>query len=75
MSLFNEVVASLRKMHSCIIFMNWTVLILMIILTCFSAMAVALGNLYHDDLDVNVEDVAGVMAASSVLGFKNLIDR
>ncbi|KAL5015976.1 hypothetical protein ScPMuIL_005565 [Solemya velum] len=39
-----------------------------------TAMAVALGNLYHDELDVNTEDVAGVLAAASVLGFKTLID-
>lgn len=38
------------------------------------AMAIALGNLYHDDLDVDLSDVAGVLAAASALGFKQLMD-
>ena len=40
---------------------------------CFPAMAIALGNLYHDDIDVDKEQVAGVLAAASVLQFKALI--
>ena len=39
----------------------------------FSAMAIALGNMYHDDIDVDVEQVAGVLAAACVLQFKALI--
>lgn len=35
-------------------------------------MAVALGNLYHDELEVELEEVANVLAAASVLGFKAL---
>lgn len=35
-------------------------------------MAVALGNLYHDELDVDLEDVANVLAASSQIGYKAL---
>ena len=31
------------------------------------AMAVALGNLYHDDVEVNTDDLAGVLAAASAL--------
>lgn len=38
----------------------------------FPAMAVALGNLYHDEVEVEVEDVANVLACASVLGFKAL---
>ncbi|CAG2196476.1 BTBD16 [Mytilus edulis] len=37
-----------------------------------TAMAVALGNLYHDELDVDLEDVANVLAASSQIGYKAL---
>nr|XP_022344793.1 uncharacterized protein LOC111137576 isoform X4 [Crassostrea virginica] len=37
-----------------------------------TAMAVALGNLYHDELEVELEEVANVLAAASVLGFKAL---
>lgn len=37
-----------------------------------TAMAVALGNLYHDEVEVEVEDVANVLACASVLGFKAL---
>ena len=36
-------------------------------------MAIALGNMYHDDIDVDVEQVAGVLAAACVLQFKALI--
>ncbi|XP_061180078.1 BTB/POZ domain-containing protein 16-like isoform X2 [Saccostrea echinata] len=39
-----------------------------------TAMAVALGNLYHDDLEVELEEVANVLASASVLGFKALQD-
>ncbi|XP_070212447.1 BTB/POZ domain-containing protein 16-like isoform X2 [Littorina saxatilis] len=38
------------------------------------AMAIALGNLYHDDLDVDLNDVAGVLAAAAALGFKQLME-
>ncbi|KAK7498435.1 hypothetical protein BaRGS_00010389 [Batillaria attramentaria] len=38
------------------------------------AMAIALGNLYHDDLDVDLSDVAGVLAAAAALGFKQLVE-
>lgn len=38
------------------------------------AMATALGNLYHDDLDVELSDVAGVLAAAAALGFKQLME-
>ncbi|GFN84169.1 BTB/POZ domain-containing protein 16-like [Plakobranchus ocellatus] len=38
------------------------------------AMAIALGNLYHDDLDVDLSDVAGVLAAAAALGFKQLME-
>ncbi|OWF40204.1 BTB/POZ domain-containing protein 16-like isoform X4 [Mizuhopecten yessoensis] len=38
------------------------------------AMAVALGNMYHDEQEVNREDVVGVLAASSYLGCKSLMD-
>lgn len=37
-----------------------------------TAMAVALGNLYHDEVEVELEDVANVLACASVLGFKAL---
>ena len=37
-------------------------------------MAIALGNLYHDDLDVDLSDVAGVLAAAAALGFKQLME-
>ena len=37
-------------------------------------MAVALGNLYHEDIDVHVEDVANVLAAASAIGYKSLMD-
>ena len=43
-------------------------------LHCSVAMAIALGNLYHDDLDVDQSDVAGVLAAADVLGFKQLME-
>ena len=39
----------------------------------FSAMAITLGNLYHEDVDVDVEQVAGVLAAACILQFKALI--
>ncbi|XP_069139506.1 BTB/POZ domain-containing protein 16-like isoform X2 [Argopecten irradians] len=38
------------------------------------AMAVTLGNLYHDEQEVNREDVVGVLAAASYLGCKSLMD-
>ncbi|XP_076460302.1 BTB/POZ domain-containing protein 16-like isoform X2 [Babylonia areolata] len=37
------------------------------------AMAIALGNLYHDDLDVDLSEVAGVLAAANILGFRQLV--
>ena len=33
-------------------------------------MAITLGNLYHEDVDVDVEQVAGVLAAACILQFK-----
>lgn len=36
------------------------------------AMAIALGNLYHENIDVEVSDVVGVLAAAHVLNYKNL---
>lgn len=39
-----------------------------------TAFAIALGNLYHDDLDVDLSDVAGVLAAAAALGFKQLME-
>ncbi|XP_067656682.1 BTB/POZ domain-containing protein 16-like isoform X2 [Haliotis asinina] len=38
------------------------------------AVAVALGNLYHDELEVDVDDVAGVLAVASILDFKSLVN-
>lgn len=38
------------------------------------AMAVALGNLYHGDLEVEVEDAASVLAAAAVIGFGPLME-
>lgn len=38
-----------------------------------TAMAITLGNLYHEDVDVDVEQVAGVLAAACILQFKALI--
>lgn len=38
------------------------------------AFAVALGNLYHDDLDVELENVSSVLAAASALGYKGLME-
>lgn len=38
------------------------------------AMAIALGNLYHDEIDVELNQVAGVMAAADALGFQQLIE-
>ena len=37
-----------------------------------TAMAVALGNLYHDDIEVDVRDLSGVLAAAHVLEFELL---
>jgi len=37
-----------------------------------TAMAVALGNLYHDDTEVDVRDLSGVLAAAHVLEFELL---
>ena len=34
------------------------------------AMAIALGNLYHENIDVEVSDVVGVLAAAHVLNYK-----
>lgn len=39
-----------------------------------TAMAIALGNMYHEDIDVDKEQLAGVLAAASILQFKNLIN-
>ncbi|KAK3095401.1 hypothetical protein FSP39_014207 [Pinctada imbricata] len=39
-----------------------------------SALAVALGNLYHEDIEVHLEDVANVLAAASAIGYKSLMD-
>ncbi|KAK6177906.1 hypothetical protein SNE40_012776 [Patella caerulea] len=39
------------------------------------ALALALGSLYTDDITISEEDAANVLAAASVLGFKQLIDR
>lgn len=36
-------------------------------------MAIALGNMYHDDVDVDVEHLAGVLAAASILQFDALV--
>ena len=41
----------------------------------FTAFAVALGNLYHDNVSVQECDVVGVLASASVLGFKELQKR
>ncbi|XP_025096064.1 BTB/POZ domain-containing protein 16-like isoform X1 [Pomacea canaliculata] len=38
------------------------------------AMAVALGNLYHGDLEVEVEDAASVLAAAAAIGFGPLME-
>ncbi|XP_046368087.2 BTB/POZ domain-containing protein 16-like isoform X2 [Haliotis rufescens] len=38
------------------------------------AVAVALGNLYHDELEVDVNDVAGVLVVATILDFKSLVD-
>jgi hypothetical protein len=38
----------------------------------FSAVAIALGNLYHYDLDIEQNEVASVLAAADALGFKQL---
>ena len=37
-----------------------------------AALAVALGNLYHDDIEVETSDVVGVLAAAHILKFKHL---
>ena len=34
-------------------------------------MAITLGNLYHEDVDVDVEQVAGVPAAACILQFRS----
>ncbi|KAL4232314.1 BTB POZ domain-containing protein 16 [Mactra antiquata] len=39
-----------------------------------TGMAIALGNMYHDDIDVGTEHLAEVLAAACVLQFKALID-
>ncbi|XP_050396799.1 BTB/POZ domain-containing protein 16 [Patella vulgata] len=39
------------------------------------ALALALGSLYTDDITISEDDAASVLAAASVLGFKQLIDR
>ncbi|KAJ8025799.1 BTB/POZ domain-containing protein 16 [Holothuria leucospilota] len=39
------------------------------------AFAVALGNLYHDELDPTTCDMVGVLASANVLGFKDLQKR
>lgn len=39
-----------------------------------TAMAIALGNMYHEDVDVDNEQLAGVLAAASILRFKNLVN-
>ena len=36
------------------------------------AMAVALGNLYHDETLVETEDLVGVLAAAKILSFHQL---
>ena len=36
-------------------------------------MAVALGNMYHDDIDVDTELLPEVLAAACVLQFESLI--
>ena len=46
---------------------------LSLITLVFPAMAITLGNLYHEDVDVDVEQVAGVLAAACILQFKALI--
>ncbi len=40
-----------------------------------TALATALGNLYHDDLEVDVNEVAGVLAAAAILDFKPLVNQ
>lgn len=44
------------------------------IMNCVAAVAVALGNLYHDELEVDVNDVAGVLVVATILDFKSLVD-
>lgn len=36
-------------------------------------MAIALGNLYHDDMDVDQEMLGEVLAAASILQFQALV--
>ena len=38
------------------------------------ALAVALGNLYHEEVEVEQQDLCGVLAAANVLGFVHLIN-
>jgi hypothetical protein len=35
-------------------------------------MAVALGSLYHDEIDIDIEDVTNVLASSTHIGYKAL---
>lgn len=45
----------------------------LILMKLFLGMAIALGNMYHDDIDVDNERLAEVLAAACILQFKALI--
>ncbi|XP_041368498.1 BTB/POZ domain-containing protein 16-like [Gigantopelta aegis] len=39
-----------------------------------TAMAVALGNLYHDEIEGDINNIEGILAAASILQFKPLVE-
>lgn len=52
--------------------LTWEILPYFLILSAF---AVALGNLYHEELDPSTCDMVGVLASACVLGFTDLQKR